>query len=72
MCRIFNYVLGFNALINNALSFAFVLVLHSRDGFSYFRSGGGGVVDEISGRGGAAACFDRGLVATCRNAKENV
>jgi hypothetical protein len=30
----------------------------------------GGVVDKYLG--GAAACFDRGLVATSRKAKENV
>jgi hypothetical protein len=40
----------------------------SRDGFSYFRSGGW---INIWG-GGAAACFGRGAVATPGKAKENV
>ena len=34
--------------------------MHSRDRFSYFRSGG---VDKYLGGGGAAACFGRGVVA---------
>ena len=40
----------------------------TRDGFSYFRSGGG--VDKYLG--GAATCFGRGMVATQRKAKEKV
>ena len=40
-----------------------------RDGFSYFRSGGGWI--NIWG-GGAAACFGRGVVATPGKAKEKV
>ena len=38
--------------------------------FHIFVRRGGGVVDKYLG--GAAACFDRGLVATSRKAKENV
>ena len=40
--------------------------LCSRDGFSYFRSGGG--VDKYLG--GAAACFGRGVVAMPGKAKK--
>ena len=43
-------------------------LVFGRDGFSYFRSGGG--VDKY--RGGAAACFGRGAVATPGKAKEKV
>ena len=43
-----------------------------RNGFSYFRSGGGINIWGGGGGGGAAACFGRGLVATSRKAKENV
>ena len=43
----------------------------TRDGFSYFRSGGGGGgVDKYLG--GAATCFGRGMVATQIKAKKKV
>ena len=44
------------------------MVSQSRDGFSYFRLGGG--VDKYLG--GVAACFGRGVVATPGKAKEKV